>query len=65
MARSQGLARPCKRHDAASGLPDATPQGRADFGPAQRCSSVTIRWHGSLLAPRAEPKSAPCRRIHL
>jgi len=55
---------PCKRRDAASGLPDATPRGRAEFGPAQRCSSVTMLWHCSLLAPRAEPNSAPCRCFH-
>ena len=33
---------PCNRRDAASGLPTTTPKGRAEFGPAQRCSSVTM-----------------------
>ena len=34
---------------------------RGAFGPAQRCSSVTMPQHRALLAPRAEPKSPPCR----
>ena len=55
---------PGKRRDAASGLPDATPEGRAAFGPPPRRSSVTMLWHGSLLSPCAGPKSAPCRCFH-
>jgi len=63
--RAAGAGCPCKRRNAASGLRRATPKGRAAFGPSQRRSSVTMRWHGSLLSPRAGPKSAPCRRINL
>ena len=35
--------------------------GRTDFGPLLRCSSVTMLWHGSLLASCTGPKSAPSR----
>jgi len=47
MTRSQGLARPCKRHDAASGLPDATPQG----GPILAQRSVARRSLYDGIAP--------------
>jgi len=61
----QGLVAPASDATQSSGLSDATPQGRAKFGPSQRQSSVTMREHSSLLSPRAGPNLAPCRRFHL
>jgi hypothetical protein len=50
---------PCHRRDAASGLATATPKGRAEFGPAQRCSPVTM--YGIAPSSRLAPNQTRLR----
>jgi hypothetical protein len=57
------VGNPCQRRDAVRGASSRNPAGGAPFGPALRCSSVTMQRHGSFLAPCAEPKSAPSRWV--
>ena len=62
---AERVGNPVKQRDVVRGAFCRNHGGRAPFGRSPRRSSVTMLWHGSLLAACARPKSAPSRWIRL
>ena len=58
----RGPVAPCKRHDAAGGLPKATAQRRAAFGPLLRCEPKSLIG-GTMYPHRASPRTLHWAKI--